>query len=469
MESLGFSFFKVFMHYVAILKWPLVVVFLAFFAKQIKGFRPEERLQTVLMFGYFFLVITSFWILKPIKKGLFIGYYKAAGGLDLIGWHLDAAQAELIAKVLNMAVAFLAVTVFTILVRSFRREQLTYVLSGFFMVAYVLYSFVLDNPGDLTVWSFYLFGDLFSTMMVATFFAFLNDSVDPDAAKRLYGLIGLGGVTGGFFGSSVVGVNVKALSPALSMWLCLVVAVAIVLVAMGAGRVVKRREPVETIPQKESEEKKPEGNPALEGARLVLRSPYLLSVVAIVGLYEMVSTIIDFQFTSAVIHHLEQSQIGEHFPRVFSFTNLVALVFQLFLTSLVMTRFGVGAALMFLPIAALLGSVGFLIAPVLLVGSALNTCDNGFSYSINQSAKEVLYVPTTREEKYKAKAFIDMFVQRFAKALAVGVSLVITMTFTGFGSVRWLSLVTALILIVWLAAVRYAGRCFREMEAERAA
>ena len=59
---------------------------------------------------------------------------------------------------------------------------------------------------------------------------------------------------------------------------------------------------------------------------------------------------------------------------------------------------------------------------MLLGRDALNTADNGFSYSINQSAKEALYVPTTREEKYKAKAFIDMFVQRFAKALAVGLS-----------------------------------------------
>ena len=57
-------------------------------------------ISVALMFSYFFLVITVFWILKPIKKGLFVGYYKSAGGLDLIGWHLDAAQAELIAKVL---------------------------------------------------------------------------------------------------------------------------------------------------------------------------------------------------------------------------------------------------------------------------------------------------------------------------------------------------------------------------------
>jgi AAA family ATP:ADP antiporter len=63
---------------------------------------------------------------------------------------------------------------------------------------------LLTAIGDSVVWSFYLYGDLFSTLMVATFFVFLNDSVTPAAAKRLYGLIGLGGVAGGVFGASVL-------------------------------------------------------------------------------------------------------------------------------------------------------------------------------------------------------------------------------------------------------------------------
>ncbi len=473
MELAGFAFFEGFMHYLGLLQWPLVIVFLVFIAWQIKGFAPEERLQTGLMFFYFFLVITTFWILKPVKKGLFISYYKGVGGFDLLGWQMDAAQAELLAKVLNMVVAAVAVAVFTLLARSFRRQQLTCILSAFFILCYVVYSLILDNAGGGTVWTFYLFGDLFSTLMVATFFAFLNDSVDSGSAKRLYGLIGLGGVSGGFFGSAVVGVNVKSLSPALSMWLCVAIAVVIVLIALAAGRVVSRRlaapvdesdAPEPSATEAAPSEDSPKGNPALEGARLALRSPYLLSVVAIVGLYEMVSTIMDFQFTSTVLHYLDGPEIGEHFPRVFTFTNMVALVVQLFLTSLVMTRFGVGTALLFLPVAALLGSAGFLVAPVLLMGSLLNTTDNAFSYSINQSAKEALYVPTTRDEKYKAKAFIDMFVQRFAKALAVGLSLLITTLFAGYSSIRWLSLLTAVILLLWILAARYAGRVFHEKE-----
>lgn len=432
--------------------------------KQILNVRREEAPLAIFMFFYFFLVIATFWILKPIKKGLFLEYYHLQG-FDLLSWHMNAAQAELIAKILNMVVAFLAATVFTLLARSFRRQQLTYIFSGFFIVCYALYSAVLDKPGDLAVWSFYLFGDLFSTLMVATFFAFLNDSVNPDTAKRLYGPIGLGGVTGGPTGSTLK--TVLHLSDAMWLWVCLGLGVVIVLLAMAAGRQVARR-PLPETPQEQAPQ--PKRNPALEGGRLVFRSPYLLSIVAIVGLYEMVSTIMDFQFSATLGHYLTRETLRDHLDVVLTVTLWVAFLVQIFLTSpIMMTRFGVGVALLVLPAAALLGSVGFLIAPVLLIGSALNTCDNGFSYSINQSAKEVLYVPTTREEKYKAKAFIDMFVQRFAKAVAVVLSLGITMVFVGFGSVRWLSLITVLILAFWIMAVRYVGRHFKEIEARQAA
>jgi len=82
------------------------------------------------MFSYFFLVITSFWVLNPIKSILFLEYYDQTG-VDIFSWHMTAAQAELIAKILNMFVAIVAVIVFTWLVRRFRRQQLTYIFSGF--------------------------------------------------------------------------------------------------------------------------------------------------------------------------------------------------------------------------------------------------------------------------------------------------------------------------------------------------
>lgn len=439
--------------------------------KQILNIRREEWPQALLMFAYFFLVITTFWTLKPLKKVLFLGFYDEAG-FDLGSWHMMAAQAELLAKVLNMFVAVAAVTAFSLLSRSLRRQHLTVAFCAFFLLAFAGYSLILDDPASLTVWSFYLFGDLYSTLMVATFFAFLNDSVKPEEAKRLYGLIGLGGVSGGWFGTEILRAYITELSSSEWMWICLGVTVLIILIALAVGNIIDRRgaSPADaaSAPAPQPAPAEPSaaaGNPALEGARLVFRSPYLLSVVAIVGLYEMVSTIMDFQFSATVAHYTSGDELKQQFADVYAFTNRFAFIVQLLLTSFVMSRWGVGVALLFLPVAAMLGSAAFLAAPVLLVGSALNTADGGFSYSINQSAKEALYVPTTRDEKYKAKAFIDMFVQRFAKAVAVGLSLLITTWFAGFESLRWLSLLTVAILILWIVAARYAGRVFAEKEA----
>jgi AAA family ATP:ADP antiporter len=416
------------------------------------------------MSGYFFLVITSFWVLKPLKKKLFIEYYDQSG-FDLFSWHMDAAQAEMLAKILNMVAAFIAVIVFTILVRYFRRQQLTYIFSGFFMVGYVIYTFVINDPSDFTIWTFYLFGDLFSTFMVATFFAFLNDSVTADKAKRLYGLIVLGGVVGGVIGNLLFRGWISYLSNSTWLWICFFVAIVIAIMAMAAGKLVAKDPPPV---QKDAENQgvpEQKGNPALEGAKLVFRSPYLLSIVAIVGLYEIASQTLDFQFTATIAYYLDGPDIGKQFATVYLLSSIVSMLVQIFLTSFIMTRFGVKTALLVLPFAMLLGSVGFLAMPILWAGSLLNTVDSGFSYGINQSAKEALYVPTSKDEKYKAKAFIDMFVQRFAKVLAIGVSLGITTYFADFSSKRWLSLFTIAIVVVWIFAARYAGRRFHEMTA----
>lgn len=440
--------------------------------------RRHELPLALLMFGYFFFVITSFWVLKPIKKWIFIEYYDITG-FTLFNWHMTASQAELLAKVLNMVVALAAVTVFTALARRFRRQQLTYIFTGFFIVCYVFYSLVINQPQGWTVWSFYLFGDLFSTLMVGTFFAFLNDSVTPDAAKRLYGLVGLGGVLGGAFGSSFVSLRIRqaiesaavaadptAQSPVQMsswLWICFGVALLILVVAFAAGRLVRRNPPEEASEKVEEPAREKAGNPAFEGAKLVFKSKYLLAIVAIVGLYEIVSTILDFQFTSTIAHYLDGPAIGAQFSMIYAITNWVSMLVQLFLTSFIMSRFGLMVALLILPAAVFGGSCAFFAVPMMWVGSFLNTVDNGFSYSINQSAKEALYVPTTRDEKYKAKAFIDMFVQRFAKAIAVVLSLAITTIFTQFTSLRYLSLFTMIVVVFWVIAVRYAGKRFKEV------
>ena len=428
---------------------------------------PGERAFTALMLAYFFLVTMTFWILKPLKKALFIQFYDTKG-LDLFSWHLAAAQAELVGKFLNMLVAIVAMVVFATLARRLRRQYLSLTLTAAFVAIFVLYAPLLNRAGDGAVWSFYLIGDLFSTVMVAAFFAFLNDSVSSAAARRLYGPIGFGGVAGGVFGASVLSALIERLSPGTWLWICAGLGALIALVAAGAGRAAAGLPPGSRAREAKPEPraKRNAHSPAIEGAALVLRSRYLLSLAAIVGLYEIVSTVMDFQFTSTVAAHLEGDAIGAHMSRVFAITNVVSLLVQLFVTGLVMSRLGVGVALLVLPMTALVASVAFLVRPSLWVGSLLNTADNGFNYSINQSAKEALYVPTSPTEKYQAKAFIDMFVQRFAKTLGIFASLGMSYWFSDLATIRWLSLVSVAVIAVWVLAARYAGRTFRERGGE---
>jgi len=236
----------------------------------------------------------------------------------------------------------------------------------------------------------------------------------------------------------------------------------IIIVAYLTGRIVNKNPPPEIQSLDNIKPDESAGNPAIESAKLVFKSPYLLAIVGIVGFYEIASTIMDVQFIATIEYYVSKENIGTHFSTIYTITNFAALFVQLFLTSFIMTRFGVRTALLILPVAILLGSGCFIAVPILWVGSFLNTADNGFSYSINQSAKETLYVPTTREEKYKAKAFIGMFVQRFAKAIAVGLSLAITTIFADFSSIRRLSLISIGIVIIWIFAAKYAGTKFNQ-------
>ena len=128
-----------------------------------------------------------------------------------------------------------------------------------------------------------------------------------------------------------------------------------------------------------------------------------------------------------------------------------------------MSRFGVKAALLVMP-SLIMGISGlFLLLPILWIGSSLNTVDNAFNYSINQSAREALYTPLCKDEKYKAKAFIDMFLYRTAKVVAVGVALLVGAFFEEFEAVRWLSVITIALACLWIVVARYAGGEFRKM------
>jgi ATP:ADP antiporter, AAA family len=407
--------------------------------------RPGELWPALLMFGFFFSVIAVFQILKPLKKGLFVAQF--------------GAEHELIAKGINIDMAFTAMIGFTYLYNWLGRRRLIQFLGGFFFLILLIFLPILsDAPSTVVNYGFYLFGDLWSTVWVATFWAFLNEISTAEQSERLYGFIGTGGLLGGVVGSLLVTRLVRIYSSTPLILLCLGFTVLIVVLTEWIDRVVQRpavaltyREPLRL--------EKVQILSALDGARIVARSKYLLSVVAILALYEFCSQILDFQFSSVLGKALAGGRnMQVYLGGVYLATNVLAFTSQLVLTTLLVKRAGPGAGLIILPVAMSCASGAFCLVPSLLMGTLLIISDNGLNYSINQTSREMLFVPTSSDAQYKARAFTNMFVQRLAKGAATALSAVFILI-----GVRWLSPVTMAMTVLWIWIALAAGRRFREL------
>lgn len=418
--------------------------------KEVFKFQKHEFPVVVSLFFFFFLVIAVFQILKPLKKGLFIEVY--------------GAHTELYAKLGNIGVAALAVVAFTFLYNNLQRQRLIYVLSLFFIVSFLLLPAFLDQRAAVPIWSFYFLGDMVSTLMVVGFWAYATDISDPNQAKRLFGAMGAGGVIGGWAGSAwakflilQIGMNGLLVLSAVFMG-TLILLVYFVEHWIRTTGAFRKPSPVQ-IEKKTNPAGESKTSPALEGAKLVMQSKYLAAIVGIMGFYEIASQVIDYQFSSLSEALEGVSGTQAFIANVYYYANFIAVIVQLLLVSLIMRKLGLIAALLVLPIAALGSSVAFIAVPTLFVASLLTMSENAFNYSIQQTARETLYVPTTPDEKYKARAFTNMFVQRFAKGLAIVALIPLTATGVAVNQLSWITI--TVVTLMALCGI-YAGRRFSE-------
>jgi len=420
--------------------------------RQFIDIRKNEVQPAALFFLLWFFIILVFQVLKPLKKGLFV---------NSLG-----AYMELYAKLANVAIAVLAVICFTALYNRFGSRKLVGVLCGFFTLALLGFAAWLgEDPSPAANWSFYLFGDAWSTVWVTTFWAYLNELTETEQSKRLYGLIGGGGVIGGLLGGLVVWQLVR---PVGAPWLLAACAALTLLIgamvwrteaiAARPGSAIRRRAPALAL---DPPEIRP--NAAVEGARLVLASKYLLAITAIVFVYELVSQILDYQYSSAAEALEGTGATQAFFGQVTAIIGVVSVLTQLFLVSFIIRRFSLTAALLVLPVAMAIASGIYLAMPVLWAAALLTISDNSFSYSIHQTARETLYMPMHPDVKYKARAFANMFVQRLGKGVAILAALALAAI-----PVRFLSLVALGFIAVWSLLARYAGREFEVLAAAEA-
>ena len=433
---------------------------------------------TVVMFLYINLALTIFWILKPLKKSLFIGLYDGDQTFKLGSMEMLGSSAELLAKGMNLLIAFMLVVFLTLVTRLAKRQRLTYCCMGLIIAMTFYFSLQINEPSESTVWLFYWFGDLYISLMLAAFFSFLHDTVDLRNAKRLYGFIVLGAVSGGAVGSTYFRGWIGEMNN--QQWLHTIIGIGVVicLLAFAAGWMAKSIPHHEPKPSPNDVPKK-KFNAAIEGASLVFKSRYLIAIAGIVGFYEITSEVLDYQFTAMTERFVPKEDIGSHFGTVYAIGNIAALVVQLCFSIFAagFPKYRIHWILLALPLAVALSSLFFIIAPILLAASLLKISDSTFAYSVNQTGRETLYNPLSRQEKYVARAFVEVFIQRTGKVAALLIAFLVPMFLntrneagqleTNLLGLQLLGGFTCIIVAIWFYCVKIVGRKFESLEREQ--
>lgn len=406
-----------------------------------------ERAKAALLGTWFFLVITTLWLLKPIRNASLLA-------------HLGSGETPYV-RLGSVVVVALVVAAYSRVVDRLSRLQVAAGASLLFSAVLVAFWSALHVGGEVLgaqrwfVWAVFILVDIYSTVMVGIFWIYANDVVSRSEADRLYGPIGVGGIVGGIAGGAIVDSLVQTLGHVDILLLCAALGVA----CGGAAWLCERK--LHPVARKvEAAAKGEEGaSAALAGAREVLRSPYLLLIVGIVVGYEFAAAMTDFVVNVVFEANFEsQDELAQMFGRVGWIVSSTALFSQLVLVPMLLPYKRV--ALILPPIAMAVATVGMAAAPVVWAAVLLSVADRGLNYSLQQVTKETLYVPLTDAQKYKAKAFIDMFVDRAGKALSA-LALMAIIEHQGISITS--SLVVALgALLLWAISAFFLGRVYRK-------
>ncbi len=456
------------------------------FWKQLTDVRRDEVGTVLGLSAYFFVTIACYWFLKPLRSALTVGFL----GADSI--------AEL--KVITALVSAGVVVAYAIAVKRLGRKRLAGLVLGSFFWLFLLASLLLlmEHPPKEAFYAFYIAVDLFITVNVALFWGLVSDVVDHESAGRLYGWIGVGGVLGGLVGSLTCHRLVALISPASMTASVAVVNLALIPLALGILGRHQRLSGLRTV--------LPESNVSRDdvvGAREPIGVRNLGRYVAAIGVmvagYEFASAISDFTFhksvelffssrgelpslgsllgaitpeamqgtlvrvTNLLGIEMGHTSLGAFFAEFFLVLNLLAVALQLVATPWVLRRWGASVGILILPAVFLLTGVGFMALPSLGLAAWMFASDNSLNYSMNQTSRQMLFVPIPSEGKYRALAVTDILVQRSAKALAgfalLGFS---ALKLAGqFSSLRWAMALLLPLVIVWFIAAHVAGKAFR--------
>ena len=403
-----------------------------------------EGLTALLLMMNLFLLMTAYYIIKPVRESLILG----GAGPEIKAY--AGAAAALMFVVL--------VPLYGKVASRLNRLRLINGVTAFFASNLVVfYELGLHNVSFGVV--FFVWAGLFNLMLVAQFWAFANDVYTQEQGKRLFAIIGIGSSLGAIFGAGVAG----RLFMTAGVYPMLLIAAALLGVCMVLSNWVHYRESNCVHPTENDELLKSSAG----GFQLVFKDRYLLLIALLIMLSNVVNTTGEFILAKSVSEHASvaaagaaaetmtrQEYIGQFYAEFYFWVNLTGACLQMFVVSRVMKYAGIGPTLFLLPLVALGGYTFLSFAPVLSVIHAAKIAENSTDYSIQNTARHALFLRTSRDAKYKAKTAIDGFFWRAGDALSAVIVLAgTTLAFDVRSFARANTIVTAAWMCVAAAIV----------------
>ena len=431
--------------------------------------RQGEGKSLAFSAAYYYLLLCAYYIIRPIRDDM-----GAAGGVDNLAWLFTGTLIGML----------LMHPIYTALVSRMPRRQFISWVYRFFMLQLLLFYGIFQwVEGNSEVWAgriFFIWSSVFNLFIVSVFWSLINDIFRPSQSKRLFGVIAVGGTAGALTGSTITSALTSFFMPVTLLLLsALLMEVAVrvsrylgdqetCLALAGtseSGNGIPENTPPEDqttiITQVTLKQQSIIGGDILEGARHVIRSPYLLGIALLMLFFTIVSTYLYFQQIAIVNEVYGDDSQGR--TQLFAMrdlaTNAITLIIQLFFTGRILKWLGTGLGLALLPIISFIGFALLAVSPILAVVIVFDTLRRAGNFALQRPARESLYTVVSRTDKYKAKNFNDTFVYRVGDQL--GAWSYTAMAWLGLG-LSGLAITMLPVSVLWCFLALWLGKQYQK-------
>jgi AAA family ATP:ADP antiporter len=390
---------------------------------------------------YIFSVLASYYILRPIRDQMGV-----AGGVNNLPWLFTG----------TLVVMLLLNVPFSALVKLLPRRQFISLSYRFFAVSILAFGAALHwATPEQTMWvgrAFFIWTSVFNLFVVSIFWSMVVDIFSSEQGKRLFGFIAAGATLGAIVGSSLTASLALRVQPA---FLLIGAALLLEVATLCVRRLSRLSSAVSDRPHPEREEQ-PIGGGVMSGFGDAVRSPYLLNTAIFLLLYAVTSTFLYFSQASVVSASFTgRGAQTAFFATIDLLVNSITLVVQVFLTGRVVKWFGVAVVLAVLPVLSMLGFGAITVVPTLMAVASFQVLRRAGNFALTQPARQVLYTVVSREDRYKAKNFIDTAVYRAGDQVGAW-------SYALIGAVGWgikqAGIVAIVLSALWLVNSVWLGR-----------